>query len=74
MMEQDARKFAFLDRSGLDKELARRLVNDLEEADADVIVNRDDVNNAVDLQSCVDSISGPIDGVVQAAMSFDKAI
>lgn len=74
MLKQGARKFAFIGRSGLDKEPARRLVKDLEEAGADVIVTRGDVSSSDVVQSCVDSISGLIGGVVQAAMGLDEAI
>ena len=74
MMKQGARKFAFIGRSGLDKEPARRLVKDLEEAGAIVIITRGDVSNTAVVQSCVDSIHGPIGGVVQAAMGLDEAI
>lgn len=74
MMKQGARKFAFIGRSGLDKEPARRLVKDLEEAGADVIVTRGDVSSSTVVQSCVDSISGPIGGVIQAAMGLDESI
>ena len=73
MMKQGARKFAFIGRSGLDKEPARRLVKDLEEAGADVIVTRGDVSSSAVVQCCVDSVSGPIGGVVQAAMGLDEA-
>ena len=74
MMKQGARKFAFIGRSGLDKEPARRLVKDLEEAGADVIVTRGDVSRYKVVQSCVDSVSGPIGGVVQAAMGLDVSL
>lgn len=74
MLRQGARKFVFIGRSGLDKQPARQLVKDLEEAGADVSVTRGDVSNAALVQSCVNSISGPIGGVVQAAMGLDEAI
>ncbi|KAI4176186.1 MAG: hypothetical protein LQ343_001230 [Gyalolechia ehrenbergii] len=74
MMRQGARKFAFIGRSGLDKEPARRLVKDLEEAGADVIVTRGDVIDPSVVQSCVNSIIGPIGGVIQAAMGLDEAL
>ncbi|KAL8833880.1 MAG: hypothetical protein Q9170_004027, partial [Blastenia crenularia] len=74
MLRQGARKFAFIGRSGLDKEPARRLVKDLEEAGAHVIVTRGDVSDPSVVQQCVDSISGPIGGVMQAAMGLDEAI
>lgn len=74
MMKQGARNFAFIGRSGLDKEPARRLVKELKEAGANVNVTRGDVSHAAVVQSCVDSITGPIGGVVQAAMGLDEAI
>lgn len=74
MMKQGARKFAFIGRSGLEKEPARRLVKDLEEAGAEVVVTRGDVSSVAVVQSCVYSISGPIGGVIQAAMGLDEAI
>ena len=74
MMKQGAQKFAFIGRSGLDKEPARRLVKDLEEAGAEVKITRGDVSSTAVVKSCVDSIPGPIGGVVQAAMGLDEAI
>ncbi|KAL8901561.1 MAG: hypothetical protein Q9207_005140, partial [Kuettlingeria erythrocarpa] len=74
MMKRGARQFAFIGRSGLDKEPARRLVKDLEDAGATVSVTRGDVSSEAVVQSCISSIPGPIGGVVQAAMGLDEAI
>ncbi|KAL9598453.1 MAG: hypothetical protein Q9219_004489 [cf. Caloplaca sp. 3 TL-2023] len=74
MMRQGARNFAFIGRTGLDKEPAQRLVRDLEEAGAQVSVTRGDVSNPSVVQTCIDSVTGPIGGVIQAAMGLDEAI
>lgn len=74
MMRQGARRLAFIGRSGLDKDAARQLVKDLEEAGAHVMVTRGDVSDPLVVQSCMNSIPGPIGGVMQAAMGLDEAI
>ena len=71
LMRQGARKFVFIGRSGLDKEAARRLVQDLGDAGAKVTVIRGDVGVYEDVQKCVDAVDGLIGGVVQAAMGLD---
>lgn len=58
-------------RSGLDKEPARRLVKDLEDAGAEVHVTRGDVGDASVVEEAVAAIEGEIGGVVQAAMGLD---
>lgn len=47
MMTRGAKKFTMIGRSGLDKEPARRLVKELEDAGAEVHVTRGDVGDAV---------------------------
>ena len=71
MMQQGAKKFVFIGRSGLDKEAARQLVKDMEIHGASVKVFRGDVGNFEDVKNCVDAVSGLIGGVVQAAMGLD---
>lgn len=58
-------------RSGLDKEPARRLVKDLEDAGAEVHITRGDVGDASVVEEAVAAIEGEIGGVVQAAMGLD---
>lgn len=58
-------------RSGLDKEPARRLVKDLEDAGAYVQVTRGDVSEVAVVVEAVAAIEGEIGGVVQAAMGLD---
>ena len=71
MMKRGAKKFAMIGRSGLDKEPARRLVRELQEAGADVQVARGDVSDASVVEKAVAAIEGEIGGVVQAAMGLD---
>lgn len=70
-MKRGAKKFAMIGRSGLDKESARRLVKDLEEAGADVHVTRGDVGSPSVVEEAVAAIDGEVGGVVQAAMGLD---
>lgn len=74
MIQRGARKLIFLGRSGLDREPARRLVKDLEDAGAHVQVVRGDVSIYDDVQKCAEAADGPIGGVVQAAMGLDESI
>lgn len=71
MRTRGAKKFAMIGRSGLDKEPARRLVNDLEDAGAYVHVTRGDVGDIKVVEEAVAAIEGEIGGVVQAAMGLD---
>ncbi|KAK6502749.1 hypothetical protein TWF481_007796 [Arthrobotrys musiformis] len=74
MVERGARKFIFLGRSGLDKEAARRLVEDLTLLGAECKVVRGDVVSATDVQKMVSAADTPIGGVVQAAMGLNHAL
>lgn len=73
-MTRGAKKFAMIGHSGLDKEPARRLVNDLENAGAEVHVTHGDVGDALVVDKAVAAIKGKIGGVVQAAMGLDVCI
>lgn len=73
MMKRGAKNFAMIGRSGLDKEPARRLVKDLEDAGAYVQVTRGDVSNVKVVEEAVAAIKGEIGGVVQAAMGLDDS-
>jgi len=70
MFQCGARKFVFVGRSGVDRAPARALVEDLKELGADVLVVRGDVSNAEDVESGFAQITGPIGGVIQAAMGL----
>lgn len=71
MGSRGARKFVFLGRSGIDKEPARRLVEELQKSGAECHVVRGDVCNMADVQKAVDQVDGMIGGVVQAAMGLN---
>ena len=58
----------------LDKEPARRLVKDLEDASACVKVTREDVGDVKTVEEAVAAIEGEIGGVVQAAMGLDVCL
>ncbi len=73
-MKRGAKKFEMIGRSGLDKEPARRLVKDLQEAGGDVHVTRGDVGEPSVVAEAVAAIEGEIGGVVQAAMGLDVSI
>lgn len=70
MMARGARKLVFLGRSGLDKQTARALVQELETAGAHVKVVRGDVSEFSDVQKAVDGAESPIGGVIHAAMGL----
>ena len=74
MMTRGAIKFAMIGRSGLDKEPARRLVKDLEDAGACVNVTRGDVGDVKTVEEAVAAIEGEIGGVVQAAIGLDVCL
>ena len=74
MMVRGARKLVFLGRSGIDRPEARGLVTDLEAAGAQVTVVRGDVGNLSDVQNAVGTITGPIGGVIQAAMGLSVSV
>ncbi|KAL2824216.1 hypothetical protein BDW59DRAFT_147657 [Aspergillus cavernicola] len=76
MVGRGARKFAFLGRSGLDKSVARKLVEDLEASGAECVVVRGDVCSVDDVNRVIAAASdqGPLGGVVQAAMGLNEAI
>ena len=71
MMKRGAKKFTMIGRSGLDKEPARRLVQDLTALGAEVRVTRGDVGDVSVVEEAVAAIDGDIGGVVQAAMGLD---
>ena len=70
MMSRGARKFVFLGRSGVDKEPARRLIEDLEHNGADCKVVRGNVCSEADVKKTIDQVDGIIGGVIQAAMGL----
>ena len=74
MMARGARKLVFLGRSGIDRPEARALVTDLEGAGAQVTVVRGDVGNLSDVQNAFGTITGPIGGVIQAAMGLSVSV
>ena len=74
MMTRGAKKFAMIGRSGLDKDPARRLVKDLEDAGAYIHVTRGDVGDFKVIEEAVAAIEGEIGGVVQAAMGLDVCL
>jgi hypothetical protein len=59
-----------MSRSGVDREPARALVQDLEKMSANVLVLKGDVGNAGDVEKGFAQIKDPIGGVVQAAMGL----
>ena len=71
MFERGARKFLFLGRSGLERQLARDFVQDLQKEGAEIQVVRGDVGILEDVEKAVAQIEGPIGGVIQAAMGLD---
>ncbi|KAG9698620.1 ketoacyl-synt-domain-containing protein, partial [Aureobasidium melanogenum] len=74
MVNRGARKFVFIGRTATDRLSARLLVDQLQAARAEVQVVRGDVGVLADVQKAVDTIKGPIGGVVQAAMGLDEAL
>ena len=71
MVNNGARKFLFLGRSGSKKPSARRLIEQLIGQEVQCQVVKGDVCSFYDVQRVVDCVSGPIGGVVQAAMGLD---
>ena len=71
MFDRGARSFVFLGRSGADKPTAKKLVEDLQESGAAVLVVRGDVSCLEDVQKAVMHSACPIGGIVQAAMGLN---
>lgn len=71
MFGQGARRLVFFGRSGTEKKEAQTLVEDLRNNGADVSVVHGDVASFADVEQAIAQISGPIGGVVQAAMGLD---
>jgi len=74
MVAQGARRLVFMGRSGTDRPVAKNLVADLRSLGADITVVKGDVVNFADVQKAVDSISGILGGVIQAAMGLDVGL
>ena len=76
MVSRGARKFAFLGRSGIEKTVAKNLVQDLEASGVECVVVKGDVCNAQDVDTVMSAAAsrGEIGGVVQAAMGLNEAI
>jgi hypothetical protein len=71
MLQQGARKFVFLGRSGLAKISAKILVADIERAGGKASVVKGDVSLMTDVEAAIAQIKGSIGGVVQSAMALD---
>ncbi|EER28768.1 polyketide synthase, putative [Coccidioides posadasii C735 delta SOWgp] len=76
MMENGARYFIFLSRSGTDSKNAALLVKDIEAKGAIVQVARGDVSSKKDVENAIRNVPSdhPIKGVVQAAASFQDTM
>lgn len=70
MIEQGARRLAFLGRSGASSPAARDVVEALRQNGAEVQLLRGDVAKLSDVQSAVAVVRGRIGGVVHAAMNL----
>ena len=71
MLSRGARKFLFLGRSGLTRQVAKDFVHELESQGAEVRVVQGDVSRLEDVENAVSACSAPLGGVVQAAMGLD---
>ena len=74
MLQNGARHFTFLGRSGATKPAAAMLVADLEQAGASVIVITGDVCSMADVKKATSSLTHPLGGVIQAAMGLSEAL
>lgn len=74
MLMRGARKFGFLNRSGMDRESARKLVNDLVSAGAEFSVIRGDVSVLEDVEETITGLSSPVGGIFHAAMGLQVNI
>lgn len=72
MVSRGARRFVFLGRTGADRPVSRKLVDDLEASGATVKVVRGDVSVRCHVEQAVEKSQqlGPIGGVVQGAMGL----
>ena len=74
MFQRGARRFTFLNRSGLDRDKAKALVTELELQGAEVLVIRGSADRLDDVQKAVAAAQRPIGGVVHAAMGLAEAL
>ncbi|KAI0407281.1 KR domain-containing protein [Xylaria palmicola] len=75
MLKRGARHFAFLGRTGDDRQSTREVIKDLRRGDAQVYVTRGDVLDFADAQAFVDAYVAtrrPIRGAVQAALGLHE--
>ena len=74
MFDRGARYFVFIGRSGADKPSAKKLVEDLQESGAAVVVVKGNVSCLEDVQNAVMESPCPIGGIIQAAMGLNVSI
>ena len=76
MLQQGARSFTFIGRTGADRAPAQALVDDLEQLGATVSIVRGDVQDYDTVESAVNTCRRqfPLGGVVQAAMALDESL
>ncbi|KAK8030030.1 polyketide synthase [Apiospora rasikravindrae] len=74
MVARGARSLVFLGRSGLQKQDAKVLVNDLRAQDVHVEVVQGDVSSMQAVEMAIQHATLPIGGVIQAAMGLSEAL
>ena len=70
MIQNGARRLAFLGRSGADRPAAAQQVEELSKKGAEVQVIRGDVACSADVENAMTQIVHPIGGVIHAAMGL----
>lgn len=74
MHAHGARRFMLMSRSGCKDKMAKAFVESLREKGAEVIIQRGDVSNLLDVQRAIDQIDGTLGGIIHAAMVLDESI
>ncbi|KAK6516284.1 hypothetical protein TWF506_006193 [Arthrobotrys conoides] len=72
LLKRGAKRFIFLGRSGVSKEPARQLIEDLTILGAECKVVQGDVCDASDVKKMIDEVDAPIGGVIQAATGWSS--
>ena len=70
MVSRGARKFVFLNRSGMDRIRAKELIGELTSIGASARVVRGNVCELRDVERAVAEVDGKLSGVVQATMGL----
>lgn len=74
MHAHGARRFMLMSRSGCKDKMAKAFVESLRGKGAEIITQRGDVCNYLDVKRAIEQIDGTLGGIIHAAMVLDESI